>query len=431
MASCPERDFQDPRAMLRHLKHCKLFPQGKFWCPACQQDESFKVVSKRKCSWDKVNIARKIFQKSLKAIQDISSTLGGSYCYCSCRYCSFHTSRNDTVGNSEAPPPEYPISPAGLGVPFHQVDQAASAPQRWELPGDAKVYEIGGMAQNSSCMDNTEASRHLSCNGAPIPGIPNHEVSPSQLSSTSLGRSDYSSHISPASTRHTNESPGIGHFQPPPESISITMQPLPITREASQVSRRGEVPPLTVDTRPFVPNVALELEWNLLLDDGETLGPSAGMDGLGTDHFTPIIASQPNEILPLNTPYVYNESLVPHDNTDLYPSPSMSIPSSSNCGLSPSSSSGPELLQCHYVGCDFKPSGRAENLKAYLRKHEKSHEKNHIPCEYCDKTFTRPDNLTSHIRKVHVSKRRRNSLESLRSAGQPRRKESRREAYGA
>ncbi|KAI1424655.1 hypothetical protein F5Y12DRAFT_785199 [Xylaria sp. FL1777] len=430
MASCPERDFKDPKAMLRHLKHCKLFPQGKFWCPACQQDDSFKVVSKKKCSWDKVNIARKLFQKSLKAFQSISGSRGRPHCYCTC-----HISRNDTLYNGQVTPSELPIPPAGFGVQFHQVKPAAPVPQFYELPNTA-ISELSEMNRKSNYMGNLEVSRHPSCNGAPTPETPSLQISPSEQSSSPLGRSAYSSDISPASTKHTNESPVIGHLQLPPESIAVTMQPLPLTREASQVSRRGEMPLLTVDTRQSnVPNMQPpEWVYNMLLDEGETL--STDMCGLGTVDFAPIMSSQPDEILPLNAPFVPSESLVPHDNTDPHPSPSISVPSYSNYDLSPSSmSSGSEMLQCHYVGCDFKPTGRAENLRAYMRKHLKKHQKNVIPCGYCDKPFTRQDNLTNHIRKVHPTVneplfKRRRSIDSLQSVGQPRRKESRREKCG-
>ncbi|TGJ86331.1 hypothetical protein E0Z10_g2410 [Xylaria hypoxylon] len=429
MVSCPERDFKDPKAMLTHLKHCKLFPQGKFWCPTCHQEDSFKVVSKNKCSWDKVNIARKLFQKSLKAIQRISGNRGRSHCGCSC-----HISQNDTFGNGQfSPPSETPMPPAGFDVQFHQIEEAAAATLRWELPNTAMIPELCETRQ-SSYMNNLKPSRHPSCSGAPVPETPSHQISPSDPSSASSDRSGYSSDISPTSVTLTNESPVLGHL--PPESIAITMQPFPITRQASQASRRGEVPPLTVNTSQSVVDMTPELVFEMLLDEGETLDPSLDMNGLITPDLFPINPSQTNETPPLNTSYNLFEPLAPQNNTYLYPSPSMSVPSYSNHELSPSSmSSEPDQLQCPYTDCHFKPSGKIGSLKAYMRKHMKNHLKNEIPCEHCDKTFTRQDNLTNHMRKVHPdvnespSKRRRSSLESLRSTGQPRRKEHRREAY--
>ncbi|KAI1292451.1 hypothetical protein F5Y03DRAFT_20725 [Xylaria venustula] len=436
MASCPERDFKDPKAMLRHLKHCKLFPEGKFWCPTCQQEDSFKAVSKKKCSWDKVNIARKLFQKSLKAFQSISGHRGGQ-CYCLC-----HVSRTETLDNRPMLPSELPIplrgppTPTGYGIEFHQLERAASVTKYSELPNNL-ISELGEMTRKSHYLKSLEAHRTQSYAEAPIPETPCHQISPSELSSASINQSSYSTGISPASASHSNESPVLGNLPPCPENMAISTEPLLLSREASHVTRRGEVPLLTVDTRQSIPIMQPpECLYNMLLDDGETLDHSMGLDGLGMFPFTSIIVPQPDENLQINTPSVPNESLAPYDNMNLHPSPSVSVPSNSNCDSSPSSmSSAPDSLQCHHVNCEFKPTGKAENLRAYLRKHSKKHQKNAIPCEHCDKTFTRQDNLTSHIRKVHSAVteslfKRRRSNESFRSAGQPRRKESRREAYG-
>ncbi|KAI0965346.1 hypothetical protein F4678DRAFT_476725 [Xylaria arbuscula] len=434
MASCPERDFKDPKAMLRHLKHCKLFPEGKFWCPTCQQEDSFKVESKKKCSWDKINIARKLFQKSLKAFQSISGHRGGQ-CYCLC-----HISRTEALNNGPMLPSELPIPPTGpptsFGVGLHQLERAASITKYSELPNNL-ISELGDMTRKSNYMKILEAHRTHSYAEAPISKTPSYQISPSELSSASVGQSGYSTDISPASASHSNESPVLGNLPPCPENMAISIEPLLLSREAGHVTRRGDAPLLTVDTRQSIPNMqSPECLYNMLLDDGQTLGHSMGVDELGIFPFTSIIVPQPDENLPMNTPSVPNESLALYDNMNLHPSPSVSVPSNSNCDSSPGSmSSAPDSLQCHHVNCEFKPTGKTENLRAYLRKHSKKHQKNAIPCEHCDKTFTRQDNLTSHIRKVHsifndsLFKRRR-SNESFRSAGQPRRKESRKEAYG-
>ncbi|KAI0425459.1 hypothetical protein F5Y09DRAFT_100992 [Xylaria sp. FL1042] len=426
MAACPERDFKDAKTMLRHLKHCELFSQGKFWCPLCQRNDSFKVVSKTKCSWDKVNIARRLWQK-LRRFQNTSSKHGRPHCCCYC-----HKSRNDTPPSAQS---EFPIPSVGFGVPIYDVVKPAAIS---ELPNTGITFELDEMNRKSHYMKNLEVPRQPSWSGAPMLMIPSHQVSPSEPSSASLGRSDYSSDISPASANHTNESPVLGRPQVAHGNVAINIEPLSLVRQASQASRRGEVPLLTVDTRQSIPSPEPpECIFNMLLDEGQTLGCSTGIDDLGMGELASIIAPQPNEILTINTAYVINEALAPYENVDLHPSPSVSAPSYSNCELSPSSmSSGPVSLQCQHNGCDFKPSGRRENLRAYMRKHMKKHQKNAIPCEHCDKKFTRQDNLTSHIRKVHLSvnesqiKRRRGSFDSIRSAGQPRRKESRREPYG-
>ncbi|KAI0515041.1 hypothetical protein F5B22DRAFT_199407 [Xylaria bambusicola] len=428
MASCPERDFKDPKAMLRHLKHCKLFPNGKFWCPTCQQVDSFKVVSKKQCSWDKVNFARKLFQKSMKALQKISGNRGQPHCFCSC-----HLSRSDAPSKGLLSPSELPIpfiESEDTFDPFQQVTSAA-----FELP-NTTISELGEMTRKSQYLSNQGVARHPSYNGPITPETPCHQISPSELSSASLGQSGYASNISPAPTSHTHESPVLSRF--PAEGIAIATQPLPVAPEGNQISRRSEVPLLTVDTRQSaLPSIPLTPDWgfNMLLNEGETLGPLTDMDGLGIADTNPIIISQSNEVLPFNTLHFPNESLIPQENSGPRRSSSTSAPSQSNSDVSPSSmSSGPDLLQCPHAGCDFRPTGRPENQRPYMRKHLKTHQSNAIPCEYCDKSFTRQDNLTNHIRKAHpefLVKRRRISLDSLRSAGQPKRKESRREAQRA
>lgn len=429
MELCPETDFKDPKDMLRHLKHCKLFPNGKFWCPTCQRVESFKVVSKKKCSWDRVNIARKLYQKSLKILQRVSGQAGMPRCYCDC-----HVSQNGALGNGLLTPLEPRMPPTESGHQFSVIGQSATATEYcepYELPTPTMIPELS--ARNSNYMSNLGTPRHPSYNGLPVLQTPCHQVSPSELSSASLGRSAYSSDISPTPTNHTTDSPVLGR-QFPADITVITPQPIPTPKEGSQVNRRGDVPLLTVDTRQSVSNSQLPPEWvlNRLLDEGETLGPPADMADLGMAGFTPIINSQPNEIFPFNHPSVPSGYLVPQTNMEVQPSPSTSVPSQSNSDTSPSSmSSGPDLLlQCHHVGCDFRPSGRIENLRAYMRKHLKNHQNNVIPCEHCDKTFTRQDNLTSHIRKVHpeIFKRPRDSLDGLGSSNLPKRKDTRREA---
>ncbi|KAI0515044.1 hypothetical protein F5B22DRAFT_199567 [Xylaria bambusicola] len=61
---CPLADcwqyFESSKAMLLHLKHCKRFADGKFWCPTCHRYESFRVRTGRRCSWDKDHLGRKL-----------------------------------------------------------------------------------------------------------------------------------------------------------------------------------------------------------------------------------------------------------------------------------------------------------------------------------------------------------------------------------
>ncbi|KAI0416312.1 hypothetical protein F5X98DRAFT_185646 [Xylaria grammica] len=435
MASCPKRDFKDPKDMLWHLRDCAFLPQGKFWCPTCGHEESFKVVSKTKCSWDKVTIARKLYQKSVKAFQRISGHHEKPHRHCSCV-----DPHNGPFGFSQVLASEPPIKSTPFNVQLHhveveeaqvEIEEAAAGTLRWELPSTEKVLELYG-ARQSSFMANEKIFSRPSCDKAPIPEPPNHQKSPSELSPASSDRSGYSSDVSPTSATLTNESPVLGH---PPENIITSIPTFPIARQASQAGGRGEVPPLTVKTDQSVGNMTAS-EWGFMLLGGDgALHPSLDIDGVFAPELVSITPPQTNEGRPLDTSYAFNEPLVPQGNTHLHPSPALSVPSYSTYELSASPmSSGPEQLQCPYADCDFRPTGKIENQDAYMRKHVKTHLGNTIPCEYCHKPFTRQDNLTNHIRKIHgdnndsPSKRRRSSYESLRSAGQPRRKESRRQA---
>ncbi|KAJ3565066.1 hypothetical protein NPX13_g7630 [Xylaria arbuscula] len=438
MENCPERDFKDPRAMLRHLKHCKLFSNGKFWCPACQKVESFKVVSKRKCSWDRVNVARKLYQKSLKVLQRISGHRGRPGCCCDC-----HVSQNSAlVRDWLLSPPDLPMPPAESGRHSSSGEQSATVTpsyERFELSSNMIIPELNApnnttiselSARRSNYMSNLETLRHSLYHAPAVPQTPYHQVSP--MSPETLGQSGYSSGLSSACTDHTTESPVLG-CQFPAQGTAVILQPFPVTREGSQISRRGDVPLLTVDTRQSASNVQPTPEYsgvlNRLLNEGETLGPSMDMCSL-IPAFTPITTPQPNEMCPFSTHPVPEAFLVPQT-IELQPSPSVSLPSQSNSDISPSSMSSASDFQCQHPGCNFRPSGIIQNHQAYMRKHLKNHKNNVIPCEHCDKTFTRQDNLTSHNRKMHPEfwlKRSRGSSDSLRSADQPKRKESRREA---
>ncbi|KAJ8128937.1 hypothetical protein O1611_g4695 [Lasiodiplodia mahajangana] len=419
MVSCPEKNFNDPKNMLLHLKKCQYFPQGKFYCPKCREIESFKVVSK-KCAWDKINWAHKLLQKSLKVLQSFSVNHSP---YSNCPRGISTTAVNGSFVNSQIAQSNLPMPPIELHTPFNQTEQASIMAQAWELLGTPISSDINEMLRQRSNTKTRETAQHLSYNEASIPGTPGHQTSPAGLASTSFGQPAFWGNFSPSSTTLTNDPLDLGAF--PLSSNTPVIMPLPPARQAS---RPGETALLTVDTSQPVRSILTpDLEY-MLLDEGETLGPGAGTDPHIIDSTQGIMAPQPSEMTPFDAQYVPNEELVPQSSTYLHPSPSTSVPSSSNYDMSPSSTSSE---QCHYPGCSYKPTGK--NKQAYMRKHLKTHEKNEIPCDYCDTTCSRQDNLTCHIRKAHptiyetISKRRRGSSGSLQSPGQPQRKGSRKE----
>ncbi|OTA86380.1 hypothetical protein M434DRAFT_155830 [Hypoxylon sp. CO27-5] len=84
-----------------------------------------------------------------------------------------------------------------------------------------------------------------------------------------------------------------------------------------------------------------------------------------------------------------------------------SIHSSSEASKIPSSSSDQQEqseplsqeLQCPFEDCSYKPTGKPENFKAYLRKHISTHLAQKLI--KCDKEFARKDNLAVHRRQAH------------------------------
>ncbi|KAI2628167.1 hypothetical protein GGS21DRAFT_245049 [Xylaria nigripes] len=79
--------------------------------------------------------------------------------------------------------------------------------------------------------------------------------------------------------------------------------------------------------------------------------------------------------------------------------------------------------------CDFKPTGKTENRKAYLRKHISNHHPIRIPCTLCNSSFTRQDNFKTHLKNFHNNistsmpcKRRPNELDKSASRVQKRMK---------
>ncbi|KAI1182893.1 hypothetical protein F5B17DRAFT_443892 [Nemania serpens] len=393
MASCPERHFKDPRDMLRHLKKCDYFQDGKFWCPTCDQVDSFKVVSNKKCSWDRVNMARKLIRKSLKILQSIAGyqskaqqALGGSLCV----NCLNAISRNGSFGSSQGVQPKFPTPPTGypdIGLPKH-----VSPWELWDTSLRPELYQVPLFPESL----NTQGPfQHPSYSGMHGPGTSAQQISPSELSAGTLGPSIYSSDISSASASHTNDSPALDSPQVFNNNPVATVPILP-TR---QMSRRGHIPSLTVDTHQSLPGMLISFwESSILVNEGETLGHSSGIDSAGIVSLTPkIITPQESE----NNSSVPNRSLTSPENTHLHPSPSVSFLTSPNLDFSPSPMSSAPELQCDHAGCDFKPKGKT--LLAYLRKHMKVHQKNKIPCPYCRVTFSRRDNLTAHIRRIHAT----------------------------
>ncbi|KAI8626426.1 hypothetical protein F5Y19DRAFT_222877 [Xylariaceae sp. FL1651] len=446
LASCPERDFKDPKEMLRHMKQCEHFSKGQFWCPICQKNDSFKVVSKTRCSWNRVNFGRRLMQKSKKVLMNFTANGFGAPQASGTRLCI----------NCQAPlygnyPPQ--MMPTKSDVQYF--GPTTPTAQFWELaaPETAAIrFELPGQ-RNTLCQPPYSLQ-----NEASISQAYDHQVEPSELSSASMSGAGNSSDISPASFSHSNKSPitglqdsesmhNITNRQRIEERCTIipndpwaqvvdplnaqtfaTLSTPPPTIVRQNNRRRDRPLSLRLDTRSVDPNLPPH-NWPFMLSEGnQALGASVSFSNPEmTDLLPGILASPPIEGSNYNAYHGNDDNFGTDDNTNLGSSPK-SAPSFSNSDTSPSSMSSSQDMQCPYPNCDFKPSGKIKNWPAYLRKHMKKHEGHSIPCEFCGRTFTRQDNLTNHLRKVHsvanecASKRRRGSSESLQSLNLPKRK---------
>ena len=98
-------------------------------------------------------------------------------------------------------------------------------------------------------------------------------------------------------------------------------------------------------------------------------------------------------------PTTQDGSADPPPNDDVSPSPSPGVQSP----VSSRDEGTTSVLQCDR--CDFRPTGKLANHRAYLRKHKKTHAKTIIKCKECNKVFTRRDNATAHFKRAHRSAR--------------------------
>ncbi|KAK6851570.1 hypothetical protein PG995_011695 [Apiospora arundinis] len=75
---------------------------------------------------------------------------------------------------------------------------------------------------------------------------------------------------------------------------------------------------------------------------------------------------------------------------------------SSTSGSNPSPGSDQrELSEPFCEVCNFTPTGILKKSGTYLQKHRKTHLNERFPCEYCDKSYSRKDNLVNHVKKCH------------------------------
>jgi len=468
MASCPAHDFKHPKDMLRHLKNCKFFEKGKFWCPTCRRYESFKVRSNKQCSWDKEhNIGRKLLQKSKDVFRGLGASRSGAQQPLNCGLCAM----------CSAPlPVDTPIQNGRMGS-FCQSSpvQVAGQSQKYHQPGPptsiSRPHELDSTSFSELCAGSTSSNNSTQF-PAPLPESPvlppvyhnNHQGAMSEVSLVSTSPHPSAFSISPTSSTHgetplvsvshdvgsmfkmahhnefrqsfiesnngfgqhnisapVNSTPShdlgsLVHFPaacaPIPEQLA-TSSTLPSTLRRPTVHQ--ETPILRGQTlqsrrRP----VALVLGLDITSNDPQNL-----------DNLTRVRTVSPSVETVDQTRGIAEGLSATHEGSPLGASAPLSASSVQSSQSSTLTSMSEKELKCNT--CGYKPK---RNLKSYLRKHEDIHKGNQIPCTHCKATFTRQDNLTTHLRKTHrifnrsLSKRRRDSSDSLQSLfSGPKRKE--------
>ncbi|TGJ86307.1 hypothetical protein E0Z10_g2411 [Xylaria hypoxylon] len=460
--SCPfaacTAQYKNPKSMLQHLKHCKNFAQGKFWCPTCLRWESFRLRSGKRCSWDKDHFARKLLQKSKSVFQSFGSNPSATQQKPNCTLCA----------TCSAQLPDLWMQGDGNIAPFDQAQQPGS--QFCELESISVASELSG----------DSSPKYSPSQSYPYPGFTRKPLV-SELSSalTSPNGNSISTGISPSSSTHGEMAPTtrrhnfanildkaphrVARFYGETDASNHIMNQhctslyrnastshdlralapdLDASNSGSFATPSNLLPTLTHHTsfRNTPPKLRLETSQDLTV---ATPDIELFLHGITTsDHHSAMtkelsVTSLPTGIIDTSQPNVEVSLFGPFTSGD-DPFAAQQLSSPSNDQSSPVSAismsnsnsqsshtghlSEQDQLKCSVCAQKFK-------RKAYLRKHLKTHgARDRIPCHLCDEDFTRKDNRTSHLKRIHSvftqspSKRRRDSSDSIGSAPQPKRK---------
>ncbi|KAI0536387.1 hypothetical protein GGR58DRAFT_396863 [Xylaria digitata] len=486
-AACTAQ-YKNPKSMLRHLKHCKNFSLGKFWCPTCCRYESFKLRSGERCSWDKEDLREKIVQKYKSVVQNVSRGFGGSNSVSQqksnralCATCSAQLPNiwMQCDGNTApfdqpqiAPPAKHIFPLEESATPSGQIYEA-SPTEASELSGVHEVSELYGSSSESSpsqCYPQQElthvrsvselSSAFDSPNGSSI----SNSVSPSSSTreeiSPTTRRHNFANILDKASHRDAKfySEADTSNYIMDQRYTSLyrnasTSHSLQVLTPASNASNLGDfaasstLPTLTQHPsfRNTPPTLRLETSPNLvapiadvemLFCGGQVFGHDSTRRELRVSSLpTRIICTQPDMQQPNAEQTLFGsftsgddpfaaQQLESPSNNQSPPISAISIPNSNPQSPHTGLLSDQGQRECHLCGKTFKE-------KAYLNKHLKTHgERDSIPCPQCDKFFTRKDNLTVHLKRLHghfSPKRRRDSSDSLESAPQSKKKDIRAE----
>ncbi|KAI1212717.1 uncharacterized protein F4807DRAFT_347609 [Annulohypoxylon truncatum] len=422
MVNCQKPKFDDPRGMIRHLKNCEFFDDGLFRCPDCDAVKKFRTASKKSCSWTPKPSFRHRAQKKLKAAMDIirkfaSSQSDSAFYLGECRNCGHPVPADGLYENPRVFDSRCSSSPIydPSSVKGHSEDE-----NRYEL-SDSKLHALelhASPAHNRTQLslasyDKYNHSGHINFDPSPLSSLP------SELDSSSGSQGNiYSTDVSPTvteslTTMSTNNSQGqsssANHHQRS-KSSSDTEKTLNNHHGMEQMQNNWKRPQSTCQSQSlFIQTNCLEsnmnnMEWgNCTFYNDSTLEPMSSMEQLGIGNLSSSASvMQAPQLLDIGTYVDPSIPIVDGNITLNMVTPTTSCPLSSTIPSSsstqpPESELSDDDLSCPH--CVFRPSGKEQNLRAYLRKHVSTHGNPTYECEVCGRSFTRRDNMVVHRRK--------------------------------
>lgn len=439
MSNCPGV-FDDAKQMLRHLKGCDSFPRGSYECPICNKIEKFRTVSEKRCSWKRTSFG--------KIMQNLVRRLSGSSRPSQCPNCQYPLGMGSKVDPAKYQEP----SPTGTGRSSNAStaemnSQFYRSPSGHAISGDEKIS--APQYNRIPEMDVWEYSHELDpmgvCEADTIPALPElptasepalsvitdkslhlvHEIpdssrftsmksSPTDISSASTSQIDnYSTDISPTSSTgitSADQSPngkmpqqylGIrGNWQIPNTQSHHATAATQYRRNAAPI-KRTQSKPVSSAQKGAVPLPLLDTDFLTSELQAATWGPDyTNLHSGIADFVTPQSALYAQTLTPVSSGMLF-DSFLP---TPFNESPSSQSTRSFASSESQSSEKPKNSFKCPYPDCNFVPHGIEGNFQGYLRKHMKNHEESRYECpaEGCDKVYTRPDNVTQHVKKSHA-----------------------------
>ncbi|GAP88242.1 putative zinc finger C2H2-like protein [Rosellinia necatrix] len=396
MATCPEW-FANARDMLVHLKICKRFSDGVFWCSPCRRYEEFRTQSGRRCSWDKEWLGQKLLQKSKDALRDLTGNFPETPQVYKCGLC--------VRCNASLQTPWVPN--CGHSVQTFELITESTKP--FELVTESSPVELAGspMTSKTGSTQHQEALEysHQESISEPSPVSSGSNGSPTNASVSPTSSTHVEQHSTAYAPHLVNLASGTDGFLAESYKELQTINSVRNRRRSNRTSFRGSVlysHPTIPPTPPMNPLSVASISPPVLASAIAQHSSYYNMPEVTREiQAGEFMASMPFSATPSIRPYS------PEDYPSTAPpsfeaySTSPQEPDQPVPDTLPHPRSPPPTYKAVCPECGFEPTGKPESLKAYLRKHRKTHRRVSLPCDFCNKFFTRQDNRSSHMRRKH------------------------------